>query len=239
MYRDTTNGKIVSKIKTGLGLCRAMKQNPTNAILNLGHHNGVVTLWSPSVKEPLVKMLTHRGPINDLAISPNGNYMVTGASDGMVKVWDLRTYKLMETYFLRKAVDTLDISQTGLLAMGFGSHVQLWKNYAYSKAEAPYMLHNIKGGNSIGSLKFCPYEDVLGVGHANGFSSILVPGSGEPNIDSYEANPYESKNQRRERTVRRALEKIPADMITIDPDFVGRVTDMDTEEYRTIVRGRQ
>lgn len=35
---------------------------------------GTVTLWSPNVKEPLVKMLCHRGPVKAIAIDQGGWY---------------------------------------------------------------------------------------------------------------------------------------------------------------------
>ena len=42
--------------------------------------------------------------------------------------------------------------------------------------KAPYMTHSLHG-SQINEMRFCPFEDVLGLGHADGFSSIVVPGS--------------------------------------------------------------
>jgi U3 small nucleolar RNA-associated protein 7 len=49
---------------------------------------------------------------------------------------------------------------------------------------------------------------MLAIGHADGVSSILVPGSGEPNFDSAEADPFEGRNARRESVVRGLLHKV-------------------------------
>lgn len=73
------------------------------------------------------------------------------------------------------------------------------------------------------SLDFCPFEDVLGVGHARGFSSLLIPGAGEASFDSLEADPFESKKARREREVVSLLDKLQPDQIHLDADFIGKL----------------
>ena len=86
------------------------------------------------------------------------------------------------------------------------------------------MKHTLKNNKSVvNSLKFVGFEDYLGIGHNQGFSSILVPGSGEANFDTFENNPYQTKKQRQSTEVKMLLEKIPADLITLDPFSVGRI----------------
>ena len=70
-----------------------------------------------------------------------------------------------------------------------------------------YLTHPVPH-RPLTSLSFCPYHDVLTIGHNAGLSSILVPGSGEPNFDSAEADPFENKRARREREVKSLLDKV-------------------------------
>ncbi|KAJ3210649.1 Small subunit (SSU) processome component [Dinochytrium kinnereticum] len=237
LYQDTSTGQVVAEQKTRLGECKTMRQNPYNAILHLGHNNGTVTLWSPSVNEPVVKMLCHRGPVQSLAIDRSGTYMVTTGLDGQMKVWDVRTYKAVEQYFTPTPATTIDISQMGILAVGYGPNVTLWKDAIKTKAESPYMNH-LQPGSRVSKLRFCPYEDVLGFGHAKGISSLVIPGSGEPNYDAMEANPFQTKKQRKTTEVHALLEKIQPEMISLDPTVIGTV-DRTPQEVLRVEKKRQ
>lgn len=89
-------------------------------------------------------------------------------------------------------------------------------------APSPYLTHTFPS-TAVQAVHFCPFDDLLGVGHSAGFTSLIVPGAGEPNFDSLEADPFEGKRRRREREVNSLLDKIPFDMITLDQELVGKL----------------
>jgi hypothetical protein len=99
---------------------------------------------------------------------------------------------------------------------------QIWRDALAHKAPAPYLTHTLPTGGAA-CLRFCPFEDVLGAGAAGGYSSVLVPGAGEPNIDSFLANPYASKKERQQAEVIALLDKLQPDTIVLEPDAVGKV----------------
>lgn len=114
--------------------------------------------------------------------------------------------------------------------MGFGSHLQVWRDALAVKSKAPYMRHELPS-RSVKSVCWRPFEDVLGIGHDKGMESVVIPGAGEPNYDALEANPFESKKERREAEVHRLLDKLGPETIALDQDFIGTV-DKDPEALR-------
>ena len=80
-----------------------------------------------------------------------------------------------------------------------------------------------KERSQIRSARFIPYEDILGLAHEEGYSSIVIPGSGEANFDAFEANPFETTKQRQEGLVHGLLEKLAPDSISLRVNTVGRV----------------
>jgi U3 small nucleolar RNA-associated protein 7 len=226
-YTDVSIGSLVADLPFyGTGACTSpIAVNPRSGIVNLGHANGTVTFWAPKMPAALVKILAHRGPVSAVAIDPTGQHMATAGVDGSLRVWDLRTYReALTTLNAGSRVSSLDFSQRGVLAVGHGPRVTIWKDLLTCEgaARVPYMNHLIPG-QTITNVQFCPFEDVLGIGHSGGFSSIMIPGSGEANYDSFEANPFATVKQRREGEVRQLLEKLQPESIVIDPEFIGRV----------------
>lgn len=226
VYQDTSTGGLVSQQRTKLGPCNVLRQNPSNAIINLGHSNGMVTLWSPASNQYLAKMHCHKGaPITSMAIDISGNYMATGGADRQIKIWDLRKFQCTHSYFSIAGIPTsLDISQRRVLGVGHAGHATFWSPEALlKKVKEPYMRHSVPACGPVETLRFRPFEDVCAIGHAKGIASIVIPGSGEPNLDTteYNLNPYQDKKQRREAEVRALLDKLEPGMITFDPNDIG------------------
>lgn len=236
-YLDISTGQIVAEMPTRLGSPTSLTQNPYNAILHMGHQNGTVTLWSPNSTTPHVKLLAHRGPVRSIAIDREGRYMVSTGQDLRMSIWDIRMFKEVNSYFTIKPGSSVAISDQGLTAVGWGTHVSIWRGL-FSKASPesekvrhPYMSWGGEGKH-IERVRWCPFEDVLGVSHDTGFSSILVPGAGEPNFDALELNPYETTKQRQEAEVKSLLNKLQPEMISLDPEFIGNVNLLSAEQRK-------
>ncbi|XP_069630163.1 WD repeat-containing protein 46 [Haliaeetus albicilla] len=229
-YLDISVGKEVAALCTRGGRLAVMAQNPANAIIHLGHSNGTVTLWSPTVSEPLVRMLCHRGALRALAVDPTGTYMASAGLDRKLRLFDLRTYRVLQELVLPQGAGHLAFSQRGVLAAACGDLVQVYKGVGKEVPPQPYLCH--RPPRPPHGLRFCPFEDVLGAGHSHGFTSILVPGAGEANFDALENNPYRSRRQRQEWEVKALLEKIPAELITLDPTQLGCVDTASLQQKR-------
>ncbi|KAL7109256.1 hypothetical protein ACP275_06G164500 [Erythranthe tilingii] len=220
-FQDITTGTMIGNYRTGLGRSDTMRVNPFNNVVAVGHSGGTVSMWKPTSAAPLVKMLCHQGPLTAMAFHPNGHLMATAGMERKIKIWDLRKYEVVQT--LPGHAKTLDFSHKGLLATGTGSFVQILGALNGSSDYSRYMGHSIVKGYQIRNVSFRPYEDVLAIGHSMGWSSILIPGSGEANFDTWVANPFETRKQRNEKEVRSLLDKLPPETIMLDPTKIGSV----------------
>lgn len=247
-YQDISTGLVVAQHRSKLGPCHTMCQNPWNAAICLGHQNGTVTLWTPNSPTPHVRLLAHLGEVTAVAVdgSSSGRYMATSGADGRVKVWDCRNWKgCLRQWTVKTGVASghtgaqIDWSQKGMLAVGSSSGVNVFRQPAittmHSHLATPplYMAHPLPK-SSISSVRFVPHRDLLAVAHSSSLgdsgllshehciSTVIIPGSGNPNYDTAEGgDPYEGSKGRREREVRSLLEKLEPSTITIDPEMLG------------------
>eukprot|EP00359_Climacostomum_virens_P006747 CAMPEP_0204913120 /NCGR_PEP_ID=MMETSP1397-20131031/11124_1 /ASSEMBLY_ACC=CAM_ASM_000891 /TAXON_ID=49980 /ORGANISM="Climacostomum Climacostomum virens, Strain Stock W-24" /LENGTH=472 /DNA_ID=CAMNT_0052084309 /DNA_START=153 /DNA_END=1571 /DNA_ORIENTATION=- len=221
-YLDVSTGKQIAEHRWRWEAVQDLKANPWNAVVNVADSRGVVSMWAPSIGKPLARLVCHNGPVNAIAIDKRGLYLATAGSDMKLKVFDVRRLgdPLFE-YWLQSPAKSLDISQSGLLAVNQGPEAVVWRDWYSVKQTAPYMRH--KAATAVNDLHFVPYEDFLGVGLVGGFSSISVPGSGFANYDTFEANPFESKRQRQEKEVHSLLEKLQPETIIMNPQEFGTV----------------
>lgn len=166
-------------------------------------------------------MLCHQGAVRSVAVDKTGTYMVTSGLDKKLKVYDIRAFQPLQSYFLPAGASCLSLSHRGLLAAATGDIVQVYRDVWGTPVTKPYMAHRVRGG--VSGLTYCPHEDVLGVGHSGGFTSMIVPGAGEPNFDAMDVNPLGTQKQKREWEVKALLEKIQPELICLDPTQLGKV----------------
>ncbi len=144
---DVSIGKIIAQFPNGrLGPIDVMCQNPQNAVLCLGHSKGTVTMWTPNMKEPVAKLLTHKSPVRAVAVDPSGTYLATAGVDRSMKIWDVRQFKLVQDYRLPSPAASLAFSGRGLLAAGMGGSygvVEVYKDACVKAQEHAYMRHKV------------------------------------------------------------------------------------------------
>ena len=169
--------------------------------------------------------------------------MATSGMDSAVKIWDLRMFKCLQNYRTDHPALSLDFSDKGMLGMAVGRTVQVLRDVANKPADVTYLKHEIRAANpalssggsvsasarglastiSVKCVRFRPFEDLLCAGHSYGLCTMIVPGSGEANFDSFESNPFSNAKQRQETEVQTLLQKLSHEMIGLDAAFVGSV----------------
>ena len=236
-YLDTSTGQIAAEMPTKQGPATALCQNPYNAIMHIGHQNGTVDLWSPNTTSYMAKLKVHDGPVRALAVDREGRYMVSAGQEAKMTLWDIRMFKQVHKYFLTQPGSDISISDRGLTSVSFGTKVSIWQGLFdkavedQRKLQRPYMAWGGEG-QRLERVRWCPLEDILGVSHNEGFSSVIVPGAGEPNFDALEINPYENTKQRQEAEVRGLLNKLQPDTISLNPNFIGNLDLTSAEERK-------
>ena len=91
----------------------------------------------------------------------------------------------LKSYCLQAIADVLDCEHPFIPLFGANNKdtfsinyhfvLQVWRDAFTEKQKKPYLKHWFPSC-SVDAMQFCPFEDVLGVGHSKGFGSLLIPG---------------------------------------------------------------
>lgn len=102
----------------------------------------------------VTQQLYHDSPVNSVAVSPNGRFLLTGADDGRVRVWDRQSGQVVQTLAGHKAaVSAVAFSANGryLLSGGADHLVLLWDR------DSGQLLHQLSGHKGpISGVAFTP-----------------------------------------------------------------------------------
>ncbi|MEM9216106.1 MAG: hypothetical protein AAGD25_17395, partial [Cyanobacteria bacterium P01_F01_bin.150] len=79
-----TSSLSMSKIQ-----CNCIAIGPRNKIIATGHSNNVIVFWDISRKKILFSLTEHQREVTAVKFSPDGNLLMSGSSDGTIKIWSL------------------------------------------------------------------------------------------------------------------------------------------------------
>jgi len=108
-------------------------------------------VWIYSIKfkdhqgNTLSKFTEHRGPITDISIAGNRNYMASSSEDKTIRLWDLEKNKPITTIVLKNKGLGVAINKSGhlLVALEGDSRIKLFQmKNAYSSNNSPVAVNN-------------------------------------------------------------------------------------------------
>ena len=154
--RSLHSGKILRTLTGHSGSVYAIDISPDGQTLVSGSWDQTIKVWnlhagnqagiaptSRNLGGGLLYTLTgHSGEVNAVAISPNGETLVSGSEDSTIKLWDLRTGELKTTLTAHSnAVKSVAISSDNrtLVSSSADSTINLWHLHTSE------LLHTLTG----------------------------------------------------------------------------------------------
>ena len=166
---DPTDGKELGTMTDANLAATQLAFSPDgNTLVSAGGKR--VHIWNVAERKPRHVIDAHEKTIQSIAFSPNGKWVVSGATDDKVKVWNVETGKMdLEIKADQEAVNVVLFSPTGktIVSGGKDRTIKLWKPKS-GKKYARLWGHL----DRVNCLAFNPIDQTLASG--SGDSTIAL-----------------------------------------------------------------
>lgn len=96
---------------------RSVDWSGDGEVLACGYANGVIRLFNPKERKEALRFTAHEGRIRGVAFAPGGNWFATAATDGYVKIWDIRSGIMISQIDVAETVAPQDRGRAQILCV--------------------------------------------------------------------------------------------------------------------------
>ncbi|MBF0456969.1 MAG: serine/threonine protein kinase [Nitrospirae bacterium] len=157
LWDTTGEGSYLGRFEECGASVTALALHKDERIFLSGMEDGSVIFWDSVTGKAAKSAACHEGAVNAIALSGNGLYALTAASDGLLGLWNIRTMKLIRTF------NTGDLS---VLSVDFCKSDERY--FACGTMEGTIYIFNIESSDCLFTL----------TGHMDGVNALVFSQNG-------------------------------------------------------------